>query len=494
MIKEFNEQPFLQFFRTPSGQRYVYDVNRNSFFEIDEITDSVLQLWRSGVRDSALLPKLQTNFPIEALKSSLHTVRLWAKKGYLSHHRPQQFRFPFTGPEICDQLNGHIQQIILCVTENCNLRCRYCVYSGSYKGYRGHSSIHMPESTALKALSFFLRHSELEPLGHVSFYGGEPLLHFDLVRTCVAYCNSEHNGKTIHFNLTTNGTLLNESVMDFLVANNFGLRVSLDGPASVHDANRIFRNGAGTHQRVMANLTRFKARHPDYFQRKVSLISVVGWPYDLQSAYHFFQTDKTVSGLLPSVEGVIRRNTSYFDSRPAPSENIEMLSQLEDAYCRLMAAQEPIPPYLASLFQRRMAYLAKRDAECLLDDDRYPNGICIPGVRRLFVTASGRFQACEKFSDGLYIGDIANGFDVAAIQKMLADYVEICRRNCRNCWAQRLCTACFVSCNGQGIDEERKTAFCIAERRQILNSFIMYFRILEQNPEAFATLKKIEWD
>ena len=494
MIEECNTQPFLHFFRTPSGQRYVYDVNRNVFFETDEITDAVLQSWRSGIRDSALPEKLQADFPKAALKSSLHTVRLWAKKGYLSSHRPQRFRFPLTEPEIRDQLNGHIQQVILCITENCNLRCRYCVYSGSYKGYRGHSPIHMSEPTALKALSFFLRHSGLEPAGHVSFYGGEPLLHFDLVRTCVAYCNSAHNGKKIQFNLTTNGTLLNDSTMDFLVAHDFGVRVSLDGPAAIHDANRIFRNGAGTHQRVMANLTRFKSRHPDYFARKVSLISVVGWPYDLQNARHFFQTDKTVSTLLPAVEGVIRRGTSYFDSRPAPAETIGMLAQLEDEYCRLMAAQEAIPPYPASLFHRRMAYLAQRDAECFLGDDRYPNGICTPGVRRLFVTASGRFQPCEKFNDSLHIGDIDHGFDVDAIQKMLADYVDICQDHCRSCWAQRFCTACFVSCNGQGIDVERKAEFCAGERRRILNSFILYFRILEQNPEAFAALKEIEWD
>jgi uncharacterized protein len=484
-----NQLPFIQFFQTPAGRRYVYDVNTNIVIEADEITTAVLTEWRPGLHTGTLLQALTNRFAPDELADTLQTVRRWAKRGYFSAHRPQQFSFPLANPEIRDQLNGHINQLILCVTDDCNLRCKYCVYSGSYAHYRAHQPLNMSEQTASKALSVFFNHSTRESMGHISFYGGEPLLNFSLIQHCVAYCRANQAEKLLHFNITTNGTLLTDAVIDFLVANDFGLRISLDGPAHLHDANRVFIGDVGSHERIMENLHNFKTRYPAYFATKVSFISVVGWPYDMAGAYHFFQTNATVAGLSLSVEGVLRSGTTYFDSRPLPPGDHQVFSRLQDEYCRQMTAQDPVDPYLASLFNRKMMLLAKRDMDCRLGDDRYPNGICIPGVRRLFVDTGGRFQPCEKFNGTIFIGNVDSGFNYEAIEKLLQEYVRICQANCRDCWAQRLCTACFVACNGDGIDAAKKAEFCALERKRLLNNFILYFRILEQNPEAFAELK-----
>ena len=159
-------------------------------------------------------------------------------------------------------LHSSVESITLQVTQQCNLKCNYCPYSGSYYN-REHSNRHMSFETAKQAIDFYIAHSFDIPVAHIGFYGGEPLIEYDLIRKIVEYCREKCFGKKIMYFMTTNATLLTEEVIDFLMENEFNLSISLDGPRNYHDRNRHRIDDSGSFDIVMQNIERLYKRYPE---------------------------------------------------------------------------------------------------------------------------------------------------------------------------------------------------------------------------------------
>jgi organic radical activating enzyme len=118
--------------------------------------------------------------------------------------------------------------MILQVTQQCNLRCQYCAYSGAYYN-RTHNSARMSFETAKRAIDFLLARSHESDHVHVGFYGGEPLLEFDLIKRCVDYVKKSVEGRSITFGITTNATLLNdEKILEDRLHGDFNQTVRFD--------------------------------------------------------------------------------------------------------------------------------------------------------------------------------------------------------------------------------------------------------------------------
>ena len=165
------------------GGYYVYDRHTNSVVTLDREEFEELQAVEKGEmtpEQSAVIARYQ--------KEGLFVPNV--VKGLI--HRSQR----------------RLGQLILQVTQQCNLRCSYCTYSGIYEGNRTHSSNWMSFETAKKAIDFFFDHNIDSAKVPVGFYGGEPLLAFDLIVQCIEYIEDKIEGREIQFGLTTNGTLL----------------------------------------------------------------------------------------------------------------------------------------------------------------------------------------------------------------------------------------------------------------------------------------------
>ncbi len=137
----------------------------------------------------------------------------------------------------------------LSLTHRCNLACRYC-YAG--KPTRGDMSL----ETARKAVDFVMELTPREQAIDFCFFGGEPLLRFDVLRDIAQYVGerSRETQRPVHLNVTTNGTLLNDAVLEFFDRERVHLCVSLDGPQPVHDRHRRYGDGRGSFSDVVANL------------------------------------------------------------------------------------------------------------------------------------------------------------------------------------------------------------------------------------------------
>lgn len=134
-------------------------------------------------------------------------------------------------------------EISLWVTNGCNMNCKYCYVDGK-KGER-----FLKQQNVDELIMFITNNRKSDEDIFVSFFGGEPLLAFDIIKAAVLKMNKTFPNK-IKYGITTNGLLLNKEIIDFFADNAFAVSLSWDGCEVAHDCNRIDRLGQGTYQRV----------------------------------------------------------------------------------------------------------------------------------------------------------------------------------------------------------------------------------------------------
>lgn len=143
-----------------------------------------------------------------------------------------------------------VKALCLHIAHDCNLACRYCFADeGEYKGDKGMMSFEVGK----QALDFLIANSGSRKNLEVDFFGGEPLMNFDVVKQLVRYGREQekiHN-KNFRFTLTTNGVLLNDDIMDFVNAEMANVVLSVDGRKKIHDLMRPTRNGKGSYDVIM---------------------------------------------------------------------------------------------------------------------------------------------------------------------------------------------------------------------------------------------------
>ena len=151
-----------------------------------------------------------------------------------------------------------VKALCLHVAHDCNLSCRYCFAGeGEYHGKRSLMSLEVGK----KALDFLIENSGNRRNLEVDFFGGEPLLNWEVVKALVAYGREQEkkHGKNFRFTLTTNGVLLNDEVTEFCNREMANVVLSLDGRKEVHDRMRPFRGGQGSYDRIVPKFQRFVA-------------------------------------------------------------------------------------------------------------------------------------------------------------------------------------------------------------------------------------------
>ena len=341
-------------------------------------------------------------------------------------------------------IETRIKQLILQVTQQCNLRCGYCSYSGKYMGQRSHANERMSFQTAKKAIDFFLERNNELPEVTISFYGGEPLLEIELIKQCVRYANEQVEGKRIKFNTTTNGTLLSDDVVDFLVENDFSVGISLDGSKEEHDKNRKFSNGGGSFDIIISNVKRLIERYPDYINN-ISFMTTINPHASLECVMEYFSSEEIFNdrniifnNMKEShYEGDIVYEKSHYAIR-----NYEYIKMLFAMVGKLDTKHvSPLVGRARSAIERRQREFVGRVA---MPRSYHHGGPCLPGVMRLFVRVDGALFPCERVGellDFFVIGTLEDGFDIAKIKSML-NIGKLTEDECKMCWGLRQCLIC----------------------------------------------------
>lgn len=461
-------------------KHFIYDANTNLLFRCP------VRYWEAVQSGSIALKTPESNKQVEE-----RDLCLLQKLGLFG---PSRLLTRLTSPLFFDRhverLYRYVGGLILSITERCNFRCRYCVYSGEYAHARArsHSGATMTSAVAAAALRYYARHLKSDADASIGFYGGEPLLNAHLIKECVNSWRAMTHPKKTRFAITTNGSLLDSETIDFLVANGFSVMVSLDGPESMHDANRVKPDGSGTFERVWRNLLRLRSQYPKFFREKIlfSLTETAHTNYEtlkdfIESYPEMFQGGCFVfSALRP---GRTSSPSSEMDAAYASWQSYQRLKR--EYIASLKAGRRLRGPFWDSVFVPYFRSVHMRSFNALGEGD-FLMPACVPGEQRVFVDVRGVLHMCEKVNTSMPLGDVFRGINRRIVSELYNSYYGLVNQErCRACWAVRFCPACYVTLSYWGALEPPREEWCSTVRRNIEERLSDYCEVIASNPRAF---------
>jgi len=475
------------------GNLYAYDVNSGDVVEVDSSTAAVLR----GGRD-----ELSGTVSAEALRDAEARVDVAkAEQALFLADRP-------VAMETCaachdaSAYDGKVGQLTLSISDQCNLRCCYCLHGTELEWVRPHRDERMAPVTAQAAVREFLRRSRDARAPSISFYGGEPLLELDLIREVVTLVRREGPRDDYRFIIDTNGTLLDERTVTYAAAEGFDFQVSLDGPPRVHDRYRRYADGRPTHDVIMDGLRLFMLRASDAHKRLRFQVTLMP-PGDFEEIGAYFADFPLFAEFGCDTEPLLNVNRADLSGANLAELGIGRTEleaynvDLDTARDRYVAARvsgrpEELDPLLCALFDGDLINFYHR-RRVPLGQTISPGACCRPGHRRLHVRADGVYQPCERVGMGLPIGDAERGIDPTAVDRLWDRFIDALGDRCLDCWACRHCTLCFTtlaaSWEGDGagatIDPER----CDGIRDRTERTLRTYVELVRRDPRSLDFLK-----
>lgn len=479
--KDFIDQkPFIHLFTTPRGF-YFYDVNQDSIIQITQ-----------GVYEY-----LSSNRTLESLsQEDRNSISRLKKEAFLAPFRVQKIRHPDM-QNLEYYLNKRAEQLILQVTQSCNLSCSYCPYANKTDNVlqRNHSGKCMTWETAKKSIDFFCKHSSETQTVGISFYGGEPLLAFGLIRQSMEYAKKLFAGKDLNFHMTTNGTLFTDEIIDYFSRNVVHIAFSIDGAEAVHDLNRRHTDGTGSFHQAVSSLKRVYNAFSDEARGRLSVNMVLNPETNAEDILKlfddpFFGEEKvSISAGLAEDDYLARKFTN--------SEDFVVLLEYQYflGYLSYLGAVKNLrmPPivrgYFANFDKLRMKYRMKSQP---VPEEAAPGGPCIPGQRRLFVSTDGIFYPCERvneLSEVMKIGNINDGFDYENAGDIL-NFAALTPEECRRCYAFWQCKLCAAAADAVDHFSAAKKFRQCAESRSAAESEMLNCVLIREKKTFYSKKRR----
>ena len=318
-----------------------------------------------------------------------------------------------------------IKALCLHVAHTCNLNCSYCFASqGKYQGDRALMSFEVGK----RAFDFLIENSGTRRNLEVDFFGGEPLMNWDVVKQLVAYARSiekEHN-KNFRFTLTTNGVLIDDEVIDFLNKEMSNVVLSLDGRKEVNDHFRRDYAGNGSYDRIVPKFQKLvEAREgKNYYVRGTFTHNNVDFTNDL---FHMADLGFTELSMEPVVCPPDDPYALTDEDMPKIFEQYEILAK------EMLKRKKEGSPFT---FYHYMLDL--KNGPCIY---KRITG-CGSGTEYMAVTPWGDLYPCHQFvgDEKFKLGDIYTGVTNTAIREDFASCNVYAREECRDCWARLYCS------------------------------------------------------
>ncbi len=402
-----------------NGYNLVLDVNSGAVHVVDDVTYDVIALYEANAKEE-IINRLNDTYPETEIAESYEEVRELAANGEL-----------FTEDEYENYMEQFkdrptvVKALCLHIAHDCNLSCRYCfAEEGEYHGRRAMMSFEVGKA----ALDFLIANSGNRRNLEVDFFGGEPLLNFEVVKQLVAYGREQEklHDKNFRFTLTTNGVLLNDEVMEFVNWEMANVVLSIDGRKEVNDRMRPFRKGAGSYDLIVPKFQKLaESRNQDrYYVRGTFTHNNLDFSKDvLHLADLGFQQI--------SVEPVVAQPEEEYALRE------EDLPQLFEEYDSLAV----------EMIKRHKEGKAFNFFHFMIDLEGGPcvakrlSG-CGSGTEYLAVTPWGDFYPCHQFvgNEAFLMGNVMEGIQNTQIRDEFKSCNVYAKEKCRNCFAKFYCS------------------------------------------------------
>lgn len=330
----------------------------------------------------------------------------------------------------------NLDTFIISITENCNLRCTYCCYSGNYQNNRSHSTSSMSIED-IDEVYMFIQKLLGKPKFYIAFYGGEPLTNIQVLRYAILKARKLWGGD-VELSVSTNAVLLTPEKTDWFIQQNVRLDISIDGGKSVHDKNRVTANGQGSFTQVYSSLKYIHNTYPEYLRRNVLKLMTIDSLTDVLQAAEEWSQDELLSEIEPSKISSLAPN---FSKEVAFYES----DDLEVKYIELLDVYEAHRDWnvLKVFFDQCIAYWLHRPI--LEVDETVPMATCLPLNNKLYIDSKKRIGVCEKFCDTYPIGSVAEGINWETSNTLVQAYYLKRFDRCKYCPIVRMCNLCLTA-------------------------------------------------
>ena len=327
--------------------------------------------------------------------------------------------------------NFPLQRVVLNVTNQCNLACTYCYeYSDDKITKPDGKPKYMTRDVAEAAVEMLILESAHREGIHVTFFGGETLLNFPVMRSTVEFAvrKAKEAGKRIEFSLTTNATLLNEEIVEFLSDQRIGVTVSIDGDQELNDRMRVFHDGRGSYSVIAPKIKNLLKRHrTNSIGARVTLTSGVS---DVRRIYKHLTTELGFDSV------------GFSPATASPDRLYHIGTQKMDNILESFGALAM--EYLEYAVEgRQHGFTNVSDTLKELHSGLNKAYPCGAGLGLLGVSTAGEISLCHRFVDSP-VGKMGNvnegGIDHQARGEFLSTHHIGARYDCHTCWARPVCS------------------------------------------------------
>jgi uncharacterized protein len=452
-----------------AGQKFLYLVPSAAVFALDECSEAVICELSDGPRGSEeVVRDLDGRFDSAEVSQAISELQRVRAVGELQAKQKL--------PKILPLKPVPLQTLVVNVTNQCNLACTYCYEYGEDKivdTENGKQPKFMTEETARQSVEFALRESRENTHAHITFFGGETLMNFPVLKATIAYARqrAKEVGKEIDFSLTTNATLLRPDVIEFLADERVGVTISIDGPEDLQNKFRVFHNGKGSYDVAAPKIKALLARHRT---RPVGArVTLTKQTMDVSRIYQhlseelgFWEVGFAPVTTAPGRDYAI--SDGGFD---------HLLGQF-----RALAAE-----YLkASLENRHHGFSNVRETLQEIHQGHAKAYPCGAGIGLMGVSTDGKVALCHRFagSDDHGFGTVTEGVSWEKQQAFLESHHINDKTDCQTCWARPICAGgCYHEANTRyGSTNRPNLHYCEWIRGWTHTCLEIYGELAERNP------------
>lgn len=405
-----------------NGYNIVLDVFSGSVHVVDDVAYDIIAMYKNSNKSKITKEILEKypNLKKRDIDECLSDIKELEDKGKLfSEDVYADLAFDFK------KKNTYIKALCLHIAHTCNLNCEYCFASqGKYHGERALMSLEVGK----RAIDFLIENSGKRHNLEVDFFGGEPLMNFDVVKGIVKYARSiekEHN-KNFRFTLTTNGVLLDDDVIDFANKECHNVVLSLDGRKEVHDRLRKTSNGKGSYDTIVPKFKHFVERRGNkgYYVRGTFTHNNTDFTNDI---FHMADLGFTELSMEPVVCSPDDSYALTYDDLPIIYEQYEILAK---EMLKREKEGKPITFYHYMIDLTGGPCIYKRISGCG------------SGSEYFAVTPWGDLYPCHQFvgDENYLMGDIWKGVTNEVKQNEFKRCNAYARPECKDCWAKLYCS------------------------------------------------------
>lgn len=405
------------------GYNIVLDICSGAVHIVDDIAYDIISLYENKEKNEVIaeISKKYGDVPRDEIIECYDQVTELKNSGEL--FTEDNFE-PMAG-ELKAKTSGVIKALCLHIAHTCNLNCSYCFASqGKYHGERALMSFEVGK----RALDFLIENSGTRRNLEVDFFGGEPLMNFDVVKKLVEYARSieKEKGKNFRFTLTTNGVLVDDDVIDFANKEMSNVVLSLDGRKEVHDRYRVDYQGCGSYDTIVPKFQKFvKARGgKNYYMRGTFTHANPDFLEDIKTMLNLGFTELSMEPVV-AAEG---------DEAALTEEDKPVVMKQYEELAELMLKRDKEGKHFT--FYHYMIDLA--GGPCIY---KRISG-CGSGTEYMAVTPWGDLYPCHQFvgDEKFKLGDIWHGVENKEIQNEFVSCNVYARSECRDCWARLYCS------------------------------------------------------